>query len=150
VVDVVRSREEVVRALGADFASPEAAPLECDIVFHCSGTGTGLATALRLAGEEATIVELSWYGAGEVGVPLGEAFHSRRLRLQSSQVGKVAPSHRSRWTHSRRLAAAVALLDDPALDRLLAPVVAFEELPRRLPVLLAADSDVLCPLIRYA
>ena len=50
-------------------------------------------------------------------------------RLVSSQVGKVAPSHRPRWTHGRRLAAALALLADPALDALLAPAVAFEDLP---------------------
>ena len=108
-----------------------ARPSDCDLVFHASGTAAGLATALRLAGEEATIVELSWYGSGDVAVPLGEAFHSRRLRLVSSQVGKVAPSHRARWTHRRRLAAALALLDDPALDALLAPAVAFEDLPAR-------------------
>ena len=46
--------------------------------------------ALELAGFEATIVELGWYGDRAVGLPLGEAFHSRRLRLISSQVGAVA------------------------------------------------------------
>ena len=116
---------------GPRFAAPERAPEDCDLVFHASGTAAGLATALRLAGEEASIIELSWYGSGEVAAPLGEAFHSRRLRLVSSQVGKVAPSHRARWTHGRRLAAALALLKDPVLDALLAPAVGFEELPAR-------------------
>ena len=72
-----------------------------------------------------------------------------RLRLVSSQVGKVAPSHRARWTPPRRLAAALALLADPALDALLAPAVAFEQLPHKLPGLLAPESDVLCPVIDY-
>ena len=40
-----------------------------------------------LAGFEATIVELSWYGDQAVPLPLGEAFHARRLTLKSSQVG---------------------------------------------------------------
>src|SRR5205085_1354683 len=88
-------------------------------------------------------------GGGEVGAPLGGAFHSRRLRLIASQVGKVAPSHRPRWSHARRLAAALALLDDPALDCLLAPAVAFEELPARLPAILHSDTGAPCPLIRY-
>ena len=83
------------------------------------------------------------------GVPLGEAFHSRRLRLVSSQVGKVAPSHRARWTHGRRLAAALALLNAPVLDALLAPALAFEDLPAQLPSVFASDSDGVCPLIRY-
>jgi len=149
LVDIVSERGAVARALGAGFATPEEAPHDCDLVFHASANAKGLTTALALAGEEATIVELSWYGAGEVAVPLGEAFHSRRLRLIASQVGQVAPSHRSRWTHGRRLAAALALLDDPALDLLLAPAIDFAELPRRIPALLAPTGDARCPLIRY-
>jgi NADPH:quinone reductase-like Zn-dependent oxidoreductase len=149
VVDIAPARAEFARALGAGFATPDAAPGDCDLVFHASATGAGLATALRLAGEEGAIVELSWYGAGDIAAPFGEQFHSRRLRLISSQVGKVAPSHRPRWSHARRLAAALALLDDPALDCLLTPAVAFEELPARLPVMLASDVGAPCPLIRY-
>jgi NADPH:quinone reductase-like Zn-dependent oxidoreductase len=149
VVDIAPARGKLAHALGARFAAPDAAPGDCDLVFHASGTAAGLATALRIAGEEAAIVELSWYGSGDVAVPLGEAFHSRRLRLISSQVGRVAPSHRSRWTHRRRLAAALALLEDPALDILLAPAIAFEELPGKLPSIFDSASEAVCPLIRY-
>src|SRR5436190_7494237 len=77
------------------------------------------------------------------------AFHSRRLRLVSSQVGRVAPSHRPRWTHGRRLAAALALLADMRLDALLAPAIAFQDLPRRLPDILDAGSGVLCQPVVY-
>jgi len=149
LIDVVPSRAGMAQALGASFATPEAAPEGCDLVFHASGTGAGLATALRSAGEEATIVELSWYGAGEVAAPLGEAFHSRRLRLVSSQVGRVAASHRPRWTGARRLAAALDLLADPALDGLLAPPVPFADLPARLAEIFGSETDARCPLIRY-
>jgi threonine dehydrogenase-like Zn-dependent dehydrogenase len=149
VVDIAESRGEVARALGAGFAAPAAAPEGCDLVFHASATGAGLATALRIAGEEATIVELSWYGAGDVAAPLGEAFHSRRLRLVASQVGEVAPSHRLRWTRARRLAAALELLADPALDVLLAPPVPFENLAERLAEILGSQTDARCPLIQY-
>ena len=149
VVDIASSRAKLVHAIGARFASPEAVPRDCDLVFHASGTAAGLATALRLAGEEATVVELSWYGSGEVAAPLGEAFHSRRLRLVSSQVGRVAPSHRSRWTHRRRLTAALALLDAPVLDLLLAPIIRFDDLPVTLSSLFGSGADGVCPLIRY-
>jgi hypothetical protein len=149
LVDIAPERAGLARALSAGFATPDEAPRDCDLVFHASASAKGLATALGLAGEEATIVELSWYGAGEVAAPLGEAFHSRRLRLVASQVGKVAPSHRQRWTHGRRLSAALALLDDPALDVLLAPAIDFGELPARLAGLLASNGDARCPLIMY-
>jgi threonine dehydrogenase-like Zn-dependent dehydrogenase len=149
LVDIDSRRERLARALGVGFAAPEAAPGECDLVVHASASAAGLSTALRLAGEEATVLELSWYGSGDVAVPLGGAFHSRRLRLVSSQVAKVAPSHRARWSHRRRLEAALALLADPALDALLAPAIAFRDLPQKLPDVLAPASGVLCQLIRY-
>jgi len=149
VVDIEPSRADVVRKLGAAFAAPEGAPTDCDLVMHTSASDAGLATALRLAAFEATVLELSWYGAKEVKVPLGGAFHSQRLKLVSSQVGHVAPSHRATWTHRRRLEEALRLLDDPALDALIAPPVAFKDLPARLPDILNPTSGVLCQLIRY-
>ena len=150
LVDINPARAKLARALGVSFAGPETAKGECDLVVHASGSGSGLGTALALAGEEATVLEMSWYGDTPVTAPLGGAFHSRRLRLVSSQVGRIAPSHRPRWTHARRLAAALALLADAQLDALLAPAVAFHDLPSRLPDILDAGSGILCQPISYA
>ena len=150
LVDVNPARAELARALGVGFAGPETAKGDCDLVVHATGNPAGLGTALALAGEEATVLEMSWYGDAPVTAPLGGAFHSRRLRLVSSQVGRIAPSHRPRWTHGRRLAAALALLADAQLDALLAPAISFQDLPRRLPGILDARSGILCQLIAYA
>jgi threonine dehydrogenase-like Zn-dependent dehydrogenase len=149
LVDINPARAELAKTLGVSFAKPETANGDCDLVVHSSGHAAGLGTALALAGEEATVLELSWYGDASVAAPLGGGFHSRRLRLVSSQVGRIAPSHRPRWTHGRRLAAALDLLADARLDALLAPAVVFEDLPRRLPDILDASSGVLCQLIAY-
>jgi threonine dehydrogenase-like Zn-dependent dehydrogenase len=149
LVDVLPSRATLAQRLGMGFAPPADAPRDCEFVFHTSASAAGLATALALAGDEASIIELSWYGAGDVPVPLGGAFHSRRLRLISSQVGKVAPSRRAQFTHARRLAAAIDLLADPAPDALLAPAIKFRDLPKELPRLLALETDMLCPVIDY-
>lgn len=150
LVDVDSSRATIAKTIGARFALPSEAPTDCDVVFHASGNGDGLATALSSAGTEAKIVELSWYGIKGVQLGLGGAFHSKRLTLVSSQVGQVAPSHRARWPHARRLAAALALLDDPSLDALIAPAIAFADLPGALPAILAPQSGVLCQLIDYS
>jgi len=149
VVDTNPQRAAIATRLGAAFALPDKAPENCDLVVHTSASAAGLATALRLAGNEATVLELSWYGSGAVKVPLGDVFHSRRLKLISSQVGQVSPSRRPRWDYRRRLTAALELLKDDALDALLAPPVAFADLPARLPDILTPESGVLCQLIRY-
>ena len=150
LIDIDPAREALVRSLGLKFATPAAAPADCDFVFHSSASAEGLATALNIAADEATIVELSWYGAGTVAVPLGGAFHSRRLKLISSQVGKVAPSRRGTFTHRQRLEAAIKLCTHPQLDALLAPAIAFGELPARLADILKPRSGVLCQLISYS
>jgi hypothetical protein len=149
LIDINPSRAQLARTLGVGFARPEAAAGECDLVVHASGNAGGLDTALALAGEEATVIEMSWYGNVQVAAPLGGAFHSRRLRLISSQVGRIAPSHRPRWTYGRRLAAALALLADARLDALLAPPIMFQDLARKLPDILAPGSGVLCQPITY-
>jgi NADPH:quinone reductase-like Zn-dependent oxidoreductase len=150
LVDINASRAELAGQLGVGFAGPANAKADCDLVVHASGSPDGLRTALELAGDEATVLEMSWYGDTPVTAMLGGPFHSRRLRLISSQVGHVAPSHRPRWTYRRRLAAAIALLGDPRLDALLAPAIAFSELPERLPEILDPGSGILCQPITYA
>lgn len=149
LVDINPQRAGIARSLGVQFALPEAAPQECDVVIHSSAHASGLATALACAGEEATVLELSWYGSGMVSAPLGGAFHSRQIRLQSSQVGHISASRRPRWTYRRRLGAALNMLQDPRLDLLLAPAIDFENLPQSLPDILGRHSTVLCQLIRY-
>ena len=131
VVDTQVSRREVAQRLGVDFAVPDAARDEADLVIHASGRAEGLATALRLAAFEATVLELSWYGRRDVSVPLGGAFHSRRLTLKSSQVGQVAVAQRSRWSHRRRIELALSLLTDPALDGLITDAAPLCRLARR-------------------
>lgn len=151
LVDTQAGRRPVADRLGVAFALPEAAREDADLVIHASGQAAGLATALRLAAFEATVLELSWYGRREVSVPLGEAFHARRLTLRSSQVGQVATAQRSRWSHRRRLALALSLLGDPALDALITDAAPFTELPAVLARLAWSTGDgTLCHRIDYA
>jgi threonine dehydrogenase-like Zn-dependent dehydrogenase len=152
-IDTDMGRAPLVASLGARFARPEQAPGEADIVFHASATAAGLATAINCAGLEATVLEMSWYGDKAVDVELGGAFHSRRLKLVSSQVGQVAASRRPRWDYRRRIELAMRLLAQPVLDQLVAEEIAFEDAARELPRVLAPGAQGiplgLAPVIRY-
>ncbi|MET7594385.1 zinc-dependent alcohol dehydrogenase [Streptomyces sp. NPDC004082] len=149
LVDANPARAEVARAIGADFALPEDAAGDRDLVVHASATDAGLARSLELAVTEGTVLELSWYGDRRVGVPLGEAFHSRRLVLRSSQVGSVSPARRGSRGYADRLALALELLADPAFDALITGECAFEELPDVLPRLASGEIPGLCHRVRY-
>lgn len=149
VVDIAEDRRPIVETLGARFATPKAAPRDADVVLHASASTAGLATALSCAGNQAIVVELSWYGDREIGAPLGGAFHSKRLRLISSQVGQLPPARAPRWTHRRRIQKAMELLRDDRLDALITDEVAFEALPAAMPRLLAPGAPGLTAAVRY-
>jgi 2-desacetyl-2-hydroxyethyl bacteriochlorophyllide A dehydrogenase len=149
LVDIEPSRETIANKLGVRFALPDQAPGDADLVIHSTASAGGLSLALKLAGIEGTIVEASWFGTGMVNVPLGDAFHSRRLRLISSQVGNICASRAKRWTTRRRLEAAIRLLADERLDALIGEEVPFAELPQQLPRLLSPKAPGLGALVRY-
>jgi hypothetical protein len=149
LVDLNQRRAPIARALGVRFASPDDARADADLVVHASGSAAGLALALRVAGLEATIVELSWYGDQTVPVPLGADFHARRLTLTSSQVGMVAASQRARWDARRRMQLALSLLTDASLDVLITGESEFDALPRVMADLAATPGDTICHRIRY-
>jgi NADPH:quinone reductase-like Zn-dependent oxidoreductase len=150
LVDTHAPRAALAAQLGLGFATPGQAAPEADLVIHASGRPEGLATALRLAAFEATVLELSWYGAQPVAVPLGEGFHARRLTLRSSQVGDVATAQRTRWSHGRRLALALDLLRAPVLDALITHSAPFEQLPAVLQRLHQGAPDTVCQRIDYS
>lgn len=135
-VDPDGSRRTAADALGIPFrtALPHEAhhtygPGWADVVFHTSGSPEGARSALEVAGMEARVVEVSWFGSRMVPLPLGEGFHARRLTIRSSQVGHLPPSRRPRWSYRRRMGVALELLRDPALDVLVTGESSLDELP---------------------
>jgi NADPH:quinone reductase-like Zn-dependent oxidoreductase len=147
VVDIDPTREALARRLGCAFASPDRAPHEQELMVHASASEAGLRLALDCAAFEARIVEASWFGDAAPSVPLGEAFHARRLRLIASQVGAVAPAMRGRRSHGERLATALELLADPVYDTLLDGPTRFDDMPEAMPRILAPGG--LCHIITY-
>ncbi|MFD2261383.1 zinc-binding alcohol dehydrogenase [Lacibacterium aquatile] len=136
LVDPDPKAAELALHLQCRWTRPDDPPTDCDLVFHASGRGEGLSTAIACAGFEATVVEMSWYGATPVTVPLGGRFHAGRIRLVSSQVGSVSTARRPRWDYARRLGKALDLLRDPLFDIFVGTGVPFEESATRLPALL--------------
>ena len=108
-----------------------------------------IAIALDLAGFEARVVELSWFGDQIVPLSLGGAFHSRRLSILSSQVGHVATAQRATVTRAQRMEYALSLLHDPALDCLISGESRFDTLPTLMPRLVERPGVVLCHRIAY-
>ncbi|PYB69814.1 dehydrogenase [Rhizobium wuzhouense] len=148
LIDREPRRAALAAALGLTFSSPGDLAGEFDVIVNATASEQVLEAAIGLAGLEARIVEASWYGDRSVTLPLGGAFHARRLSLVSSQVGHLPASHRARWTYSRRLAKALDLLLDVRLDALISGETPFSELSAAYARILSRP-DTLCHRIRY-
>lgn len=150
LVDVNPARAGIAAALGVEFRLSHRASGDRDRILHASGSPDGLRQALALAGADAEVVEMSWFGRRQVTLPLGENFHSGRLMLRASQVGRLPAPMQPRWTLRRRLETALRLLLDPAFDILISGESDFEDLPPTLARLAREPGDTLCHRIRYS
>jgi 2-desacetyl-2-hydroxyethyl bacteriochlorophyllide A dehydrogenase len=149
LVDVDPARQTLATALGVELVHPEAAADGCDVVVHASATAAGLRRSLELLGDEGEVVELSWYGTREVTVPLGSAFHPRRLAIRASQVSEVAAARRARRTHADRMALALQLLRDDGFDALITGASPFGRLPETMRRLADGDLPALFHVVDY-
>lgn len=149
LVDVDPARAVTAAALEVGFALPASAEGGRDCVFHTSATSAGLQLSLDLLTDDSTVTELSWYGDTPLEVALGGDFHSRRLAVRASQVGEVSTRRRARRTRADRLAIAMDLLSDPALDALVTGTSPIEELPEVMGRMAAGELAGLLHTVSY-
>ncbi len=88
------------------------------LVVEASGRPEVVSEALDLMAHEGTILVASWFGIKPVSLPLGGAFHRRRLTLRSSQVSTIPARLTSTWTKERRMETVLNLMQELPLERL--------------------------------
>jgi 2-desacetyl-2-hydroxyethyl bacteriochlorophyllide A dehydrogenase len=77
-----------------------------DTVIELSGNPEALNLAMELVGAEGKIIVGSWYGMREAKINLGIKFHRGRIKIISSQVGRINPTLSGRWDRARRFSLA--------------------------------------------
>ena len=98
-----------------------------DLVVESSGNPQALAAALGLLAHEGTALVCSWYGTKPVPLPLGAAFHRRRLAVASTQVSTLPAALTARWDRRRRAELAWRLARELPLSALATHGFTFEE-----------------------
>jgi threonine dehydrogenase-like Zn-dependent dehydrogenase len=120
-------RRRAAESLGIRAVRPEELADEVDectggrgvpLLIELSGQPAALSRGLALLAHEGCALVASWYGTKDVSLPLGGAFHRRRLSLRSTQVSTIPAQLGPRWTVARRRAAARDLLGELPLGRL--------------------------------
>lgn len=137
-VDPLERRRDLALALGAHetMAPDEELPAVvrtltggrgADVVIEVSGSALAVQQAIECVAVEGTVVLVSWYGTKPVTLTLGGHFHRGRVRLRSSQVGRLNPDLSARWDHARRLAVVIDLLPRLRLEGLISHRFQFDE-----------------------
>jgi 2-desacetyl-2-hydroxyethyl bacteriochlorophyllide A dehydrogenase len=152
--DPLAGRRELAVSLGVPAVTPDELPFRLPdggvpLLVEVSGSPTALADALPLLAHEGTALVGSWYGEQEVRLPLGGAFHRRRLTIRSSQVSTIPAALAGRWDVGRRRGVAAGLLDVLPLTALATTEVPFEEAPRAYEALDRRAPGVLHVALRY-
>jgi 2-desacetyl-2-hydroxyethyl bacteriochlorophyllide A dehydrogenase len=139
-VEPFRKRRKLALEVGADEVFEPAEDLherlleanagrDADVAMEVSGSGTALQAAVDAVASEGTVIVASWYGTKPVVLSLGGHFHRGRVRLRSSQVGRMNPELESRWDRDRRTETVLGLLPRLHLKELVSHRVPFEEAP---------------------
>lgn len=119
------------------------------LVVEVSGNPAALAPALDMLAHEGTALVASWYGTKSVTLPLGGAFHRRRLSIRSTQVSTI-PAHLSdRWTIERRRSVAARLLGELPLKALASADFPFEDAARAFESLDHGSHDLIHVALAY-
>src|SRR5450432_315078 len=118
-------RRPIASSLGISAAAPAELQKEVPLVIDASGNPDAPAMALNMLAHEGTLLIASWFGTKPVVLPLGGAFHRRRLMIRSTQVSTVPARLSGTWTRSRRRRETVELLPELPLAQLCTHVFDF-------------------------
>jgi 2-desacetyl-2-hydroxyethyl bacteriochlorophyllide A dehydrogenase len=159
VVDPLEKRRGLALAAGADDAfGPEVLDggvMEAtrgrgaDVAVETSGSGAALQSAIDAVATEGTVVVASWYGTKPVALHLGERFHRGRVRLRSSQVGRLNPEMGPRWDTTRRMETVLALLEKVEPEGLITHRLPFHRAPEAYPLLDASMEEAVQVVFTY-
>jgi 2-desacetyl-2-hydroxyethyl bacteriochlorophyllide A dehydrogenase len=150
-------RRDVAKRFGISPHPPEdardavldVAPGGASVVVESSGRPEVLASSLDLLGHERTAIVASWYGRKDVRLPLGAAFHRRRLTIRSSQVSTIPARLSASWDIGRRRATALRLLRELPLESLATHTFPFERAADAYAAIDRADDELIHAALAY-
>jgi 2-desacetyl-2-hydroxyethyl bacteriochlorophyllide A dehydrogenase len=159
-VEPLKKRRELALEVGADetFEPDEdlrgpilaaTAGRGADVAVEASSSGAALQAAVGAVATEGTVVVASWYGTRPVTLALGGHFHRGRVRLRSSQVGRIDPELGPRWDLARRTEAVLGLLPRLRLKELVSHQILFDDAPEAYRLVDESPDEVVQVVLIY-
>ena len=129
VTDINTNKRKISNKLNLNFVNfSKVKNLDC--IINTTSSYEILNTCFTKLNLDGKVVEASWYGQGYGKLNLGNDFHSKRLKIISSQVSNIPPHMQKKQTYKSRLKIAIDSLSDDKLMCLINSKSKFENLEK--------------------
>ena len=118
VYDSNLNKKKYSNLLGLKFINLKKAK-DFNIIINTTSNYDVLEKSMSLLINEGKIIEASWYGSKKGYLKLGDYFHSKRLKLISSQVSKIPNHIKNKYDYKKRLKLALNSLKDNKIEKLI-------------------------------
>ncbi len=119
-----------------------------DVAINTTANYKVLNSLMEKLSIEGKIVEASWYGKNKGEVILGGYFHSKRLKIISSQVSKIPKYMKNKYDFKGRLKLAIKSLKNSKLEKLITSESNFFDLEKDYYKILQ-NKDTIMHLVKY-
>ena len=118
VYDTNINKKKYAKLLGLSYINLKQAK-NFNIIINTTSNYQVLEKSMALLVSEGKIVEASWYGSKKGNLSLGDYFHSKRLKIISSQVSQIPNHMKNKYDYEKRLKLAINSLKGKKLEKLI-------------------------------
>lgn len=120
-----------------------------DLGVELSGDPRALDQCIGCMQYDADVVVGSWYGNKDAHLDLGAHYHRNHITVRSSQVSRVPPGLRGRWSKVRRLQTAMQAIRDLPVGSLITHRIQLDDVADAYARLADGDTTMLQVLLTY-
>jgi hypothetical protein len=147
VFDNNKNKRKIANYLGLNFIDIRKIE-KIDVAINTTANYKVLNSLMEKLSIEGKIVEASWYGKNKGEVALGGYFHSKRLKIISSQVSKIPKYMKNKYDFEGRLKLAIKSLKNSKLEKLITSESNFFDLEKDYYKILQ-NKDTIMHLVKY-
>ena len=119
-----------------------------DVIINTTSNYDILKRSFKLLNLDGKFIEASWYGNKQTNISLGGYFHSKRLKIISSQVSNIPKLMKKSYDYKKRLKIAIRALSNNHLIKLINNECDFEDIKKKY-ISILNDPNTIMHAIKY-
>ena len=147
VTDINLSKKKIAKILGLQFVNFNNTK-NIDCIINTTSSYEILNRSLTKLNLDGRIVEASWYGSKAGNINLGNEFHSKRIKIISSQVSNIPLHMKKKYNYKSRLKIAIDALSNSKIMILINSFSKFSTLDKEY-ISILKDKNIIMHSVEY-